>query len=191
MNHQAADTTGRSVRPPSRHVDGSATPVTIEASSERRNSAALAISSGRPVGPAARTVGALANQHPPGPKPAVDFLIGPGEKPGALGVVGPGQTAITRIFSGASRTPGSDEAHDPELAHRVDGGLKAGPHEPGGGRGEERLRRPGADLGMAASVVISTVRRLRSTARFEGAQVDALDEAGPDGRRGSRRNRGP
>src|SRR5262245_7329059 len=58
------------VTPPS---TGSATPVTNDASSERRNSAALAISSGRPVRPSGTEPWARLRTSSSGSIPAVDF----------------------------------------------------------------------------------------------------------------------
>ena len=80
---------------------GSATPVMYDASSEIRNSAALAISSGR----AGRPIGTW----PPrfitsvsGVSPGGNWLSGRATNTRSIGVsVGPGHTAFTLIFSRA------------------------------------------------------------------------------------------
>src|SRR5215470_1735366 len=166
------------VTPPS---TGSATPVTNDASSERRNSAAFAISSGRPVRPSGTEPWARLRTSSSGSMPAVDFWSGRATKTRSIGVsMGPGHTAFTRIFSGARRSDRLLTKPTTPNLHIEYTGLYAEPWRPDVDAVNRRLPPPRARIsGIAASVVISTVLRLRLTARSNALMSMPSTAAGP------------
>src|SRR5215470_12603374 len=166
------------VTPPS---TGSATPVTNDASSEMRKSAALAISSGLPVRPSGTAPAARFCTSSSGSIPAVDFWSGRATNTRSIGVsMGPGQTALTRIFSLARRTARLFTKPTTPNLHMEYTGLYEEPWSPDVEAVKRRLPPPRRRIsGMAASVVRSTVRRFKSMARSKAAMSMPSTAAGP------------
>src|SRR4029450_8561284 len=102
-----------------------------------------------------------------GPLPPADFGSGGETNPRSMGVsIGPGQTAFTRIFSFASRSARLLTKPTTPNLHIESTGLKPDPPGPDVDAVKRRPPPPRARIsGIAASVVISTVLRFRSTAR--------------------------
>ena len=94
--------------------------------------------------------------------------------------MGPGHTALTRIFSGASRTARLlTKPDDAELAHRVDRAVR-GALEPGGRRGEEEAAAAaGAQLGNGRLGRDQHRAEIEIDGEVEGVHVDALDRGRP------------
>src|SRR5215510_351974 len=127
-----------------------------------------------------RTVGALLHQLL-GIHSGRRLLVGPGDEHPEHGRVDRPWTdrVHPNLLPRQPQREALDEAHHPELAHRIDR-TEAGSDEPGGGGGEEKApSAAGADLGDGGLGRDQDRPQIEVDGQIEGAHVDALDRGRP------------